>query len=262
MVSKTLLFVSVLVVGTLTSTAQSFRGKYVVIAREIMLPADSTGAPQRLTYGDTVSVVARPSAEMFQIRVGEQRWVVRQDGLIRAAEFDRNIVDTLESNNGQPVPVALPANAFERLHTFRVGVGVGPCIPLQSEIDADVGLAMSVQAEVLIDRVNTHITFGYHSVAMAYRNSFGDSAEINVGYVSMGALYSFGSIPKKLTPYVSLLVAISTEYNNQFMIAPGLGLDWYVTPNAVLFSEIQPTYHFQSSEFVWMPVKFGMRLAL
>lgn len=259
--SRIVVMLMVLVAVTTASYAQSFRGKYVVVAKEITLPPDSTGVDRRLRFGDTVNVIARPTATTFQVRVGEEHWIVQQEDLIRAVDFVGNAIDTLEASSGKNVTKILPY-AYPRQHTFRVGYGAGPTIPFNNDIEVEVGLAWSLRAEVLIDDVNTHIGFGYHAFTMAYRNSFGDSGTAEFRMLSMGASYSFGSVPRRLTPYVSLLVAINTEGNNDMLFAPGIGMDWYVSPNAVLFGEVQPWLQFRDIDLLWMPITFGIRCAL
>jgi len=260
--SKIVVIMAVCTVVATASYAQSFRGTYVVVAKEITLPPDSSGADRRLRFGDTVNVIARPTAVTFEVRVGEEHWIVQQDDLIRAADFVRNTIDTLEASAGNTVAEIILPYAYPRQHTFRVGYGAGPTIPFNSDIEVEVGLAWSIQAEVLIDDVNTHIGFGYHAFTMAYRNSFGDSGTADYRMLSMGACYSFGSVPRRLTPYVSLVVAINTEANNDMLFAPGFGMDWYVTPNAVLFGEVQPWIQFRDLDLLWIPIKFGLRCAL
>lgn len=257
-----ILLIAVVACATTTSlVAQTFRGKYVVIAREIMLPPDSSGAERRLRYGDTVNVIARPTAATFQVRVGEERWVVQQDDLLRAADFVSTAVDTLEVSVGQRIGADVP-NAYPREHTFRLSYGAGPNFPFDENIEVEVGLAWSLQAEILIDAVNTHIGFGYQAFTMAYRNSFGEDEVADHRLLSMGVLYGFGAVPRRLMPYVSLSVAIDTEFKNEMLFAPGFGVDWYVAPNAVLYSEVQPWILFRDFDLVWMPIKFGLRCAL
>lgn len=257
-----ILLIAAVACATSTSlVAQSFRGKYVVIAREIMLPPDSTGAERRLRYGDTVNVVARPTAVTYQIRVGEEQWIVQQDDLTRAVDFTSNSIDTLDASSGSSVMAVMP-NTYPRQHTFRLSYGAGPNFPFEENIDVEVGLAWSLQAEILIDALNTHIGFGYQAFTMAYRNSFGEDGVADHRLLSMGVSFSFGSEPKRVTPYVSVLAAIDTEFENEFLFAPGFGLDWYVTPHAVIFGEIQPWVLASDFDLLWMPVKFGLRCAL
>lgn len=90
---RIVVFMAVITAVATTSYGQSFRGKFVVVAKEITLPPDSSGADRRLRFGDTVNVIARPTATTFQVRVGEEHWILQQDDLIRAADFVCNAID-------------------------------------------------------------------------------------------------------------------------------------------------------------------------
>ena len=243
-------------------TAQDFRGRYIVVATEITLtPSDTSSASRSLKYGDTVQVVARPTAKTFEIKVDDIAYLIRQSDVVRTSEFDRTAMPAKEVATGEQMEEASDSKLV-REHSFRVGWGAGPVRDLSNNDFSESGLAWSGQVDVLLTEANVHALFGYQSITFVSRNSFGENIEVDVQSMSFGLSWGFGFKSVGVSPYVSLSLAICTNYGNQTILIPGFGVDWYVNRYAVIFTEVQPTLDVNPFRFLWVPLKVGVRCAL
>jgi len=252
----------ILTIASHVIQAQDFRGPHVVIAKQIKLKSiDFEKGARELVFGDTVHVVARPNALTYEIRVDSLRYKVRKDLVVRASEFDRTLTTPIDVDSAEEVGIT-PIEPYERVHTFRVGWSSGIAFPIETGSSAETGLAWTAQMDVLLNSLNTHATFAYQSLSHSELDSDNDRFETRTDAFVFGITQGFGSTPKRVSPYVSLLFGVTASPGNNILAIPGLGIDYYVTPHAVLFSELQVTVDLHELTMIYIPLRFGLRCAL
>ena len=250
-----------------TVTAQEFRGTYRVVASSIILDSTETSeeAQTVLRFGDTVEVVSRPTSVTFEVRTGEQYFIVQQDAVVRIAQF---------SDDSERGPVSMarrvlrePKRQEEYVHhTLRVRAGMGPAIPIQSTNVVSTGLLWNAQVDIHIQRSNIHAVFGYHSIQMPSSDStvVTDSTapipSVNERILSFGMIVSVFSNRRPVNPFLGASYGIASTGTNRSYFLLHLGLDMRVSDEALVFLELTPTLSANPVALQWIPVELGFKV--
>lgn len=166
--------------------------------------------------------------------------------------------------------------SWNRDHSVRVGGSIGTFIPFDFDeynaFNRAPGLSYQICADVPLDSRNIHLVAGYehYTVPLTVEGSYfeftygphrpPDRTEY-IETVSLAINYGVLGIQSAFSPYVHLGLALVFSHSSGMLLTMGGGVDYYVTANLILFGEVLPSIQLRYFEYVWMPMRLGVKTA-